>query len=93
MSKGFLKYLVEFIGTFVFLSVIIITGNPLAIGLTLAAVIWFGGNVSGGHFNPAVNLLMLFNKKINITEFIGESLAQFLGAIAAFYYYTLTKKK
>ena len=82
-----LSYLVEFIGTFIFLSVIIITGNPLAIGLALASVIWFGAKVSGGHFNPAVNLMMFMNKKMNMTQFIGQTLAQLLGAIAAFYYY------
>ena len=70
MANEWIQFFVEFIGTFIFLSVIIITGNPLAIGLTLAAVIWFGGSVSGGHFNPAVNLLMLLNKKINIQNCI-----------------------
>jgi len=81
-----LAYFVEFIGTFIFLSVIIITGNPLAIGLTLAAVIWFGSKASGGHFNPAVNLMMLLNKKINTTQFIGQTIAQLLGAVSAYYY-------
>jgi len=85
-QKGFLQYLVEFVGTFIFLSVIIITGNPLAVGLTLAAVVWFGSKVSGGHFNPAVNLMMLMDKKINMTEFIGQTLAQILGALAAYLY-------
>ena len=86
-----LSYLVEFIGTFIFLSVIIITGNPLAIGLALASVIWFGSKVSGGHFNPAVNLMMLMNKKMNMTQFIGQTLAQLFGAIAAYYYYKSIK--
>jgi aquaporin Z len=86
-----LSYFVEFIGTFIFLSVIIITGNPLAIGLALASVIWFGGKVSGGHFNPAVNIMMLMNKKMDIMEFVGQTIAQILGAIAAFYYYKSIK--
>jgi|TARA_Y100000389_G_scaffold200429_2_gene240804 aquaporin Z len=93
MANELIQFFVELIGTFIFLSVIIITGNPLAIGLTLAAVIWFGGSVSGGHFNPAVNLLMLLNKKINIQNFIIQIIAQLLGATLAFYYYTLIKKK
>lgn len=93
MNNNFIKFLVELFGTFIFLSVIIITGNPLAIGLTLAAVIWFGGAVSGGHFNPAVNFLMLLNKKINTLDFISQTIAQFIGAALAFYYYSLTKKK
>ena len=82
-----LSYLVEFVGTFVFLSVIIITGNPLAIGLTLAAMVWFGSKVSGGHFNPAVNVMMLLNKKMSTGDFVGQTIAQLLGAVAAFFYY------
>ena len=81
-----LAYLVEFLGTFIFLSVIMITGNPLAIGLTLSAAIWFGSKASGGHYNPAVNLMMLMAKKMNATEFVGQTLAQLLGAVAALYY-------
>ena len=93
MNKNFFEYLVEFLGTFIFLSVIIVTGNPIAIGLTLTAVIYFGGSVSGGHFNPAVNLLMLLNKKINMTQFIGQTVAQLLGAVAAYCYFKLVHKK
>ena len=88
-----LQYIVEFVGTFIFLSVIIITGNPLAVGLTLAAMVWFGVKVSGGHFNPAVNLLMLLDKKMNMTEFVGQTIAQLLGAILAFMYYKHIKNK
>ena len=82
-----LDFFVELIGTFIFLSVIIITGNPIAIGLTLAAMIFFGQKVSGGHFNPAVNLMMLFNKKINIYTFLSQTIAQIIGALLAFYYF------
>ena len=87
-----LNYLVEFIGTFIFLSVIIITGDPLAIGLTLSGVAWFGSKVSGAHYNPAVNVLMLLNKKMDITKFLMYTLAQILGAVAAFFYYKNIKK-
>ena len=49
---------VEFIGTFIFICVILKMGSyqwgGIAIGLTLAAMILFGGSISGGHFNPAV---------------------------------------
>lgn len=97
MNKNFfeylVEYLVEFLGTFIFLSVIIINNNPFAIGLTLSAMIYFGTLISGGHFNPAVNLLMLINKKITTTQFIGQTIAQLLGAIAAYYYSKLVNKK
>ncbi len=56
--------LVEFVGTFVLVVVFGLTlvppgvgpFAPLAIGLTLAAMMYAGGPVSGGHFNPAVTL-------------------------------------
>ena len=88
-----LSFLAELIGTFIFLSVIIITGNPIAIGATLTCVIWLASNTSGGHFNPAVNLLMFFNNKMSLIELINETIAQVLGAIAAFIFYKNLKKK
>ena len=41
------KLLVEFLGTMLFLYVIISVGNPLAIGLALTLVIILGGKISG----------------------------------------------
>lgn len=86
-----LEFLVEFIGTFIFLSVILMSGNPIAIGIALVAAIYFGGKVSGGHFNPAVSLMMFLNNKINVERMGLEMLSQFLGGIAALYYYKLSK--
>ena len=87
-----IDYLVEFIGTFVFLSVIIVTGNPIAIAMALATMIYFGGKVSGGHFNPAVNVMMYLNKKMSTTKLIGQTVAQLLGAVAAFMYFKTIHK-
>jgi len=88
-----IDYLVEFIGTFVFLSVIIVTGNPIAIAMALATMIYFGGKVSGGHFNPAVNVMMYLNKKMSTTKLIGQTVAQLLGAVAAFMYFKTVHDK
>jgi aquaporin Z len=54
------KLLTEFVGTFVFLSVIALSAQagslaPLAIGIALAAMVYMGGHVSGAHYNPAVS--------------------------------------
>ena len=86
-----IELLVEFIGTFIFLSVIIVTGNPLAIAIALASAIYFGGKVSGGHFNPAVNVMMYLHNKINTSQLIGQTIAQLLGAVAAFFYFRTIK--
>ncbi|HQP10984.1 MAG TPA: aquaporin, partial [Candidatus Omnitrophota bacterium] len=58
------NYIVEFIGTFFFILVIgrcvIDPGAgkmaPLAIGTILMVVVYAGGHISGGHYNPAVTL-------------------------------------
>lgn len=78
--------LVEFIGTFIFLSVILTTGEAIPIALALAAVIFFGGKVSGGHFNPAVSTMMLMNRKLSVEQFVGYVVAQVLGGLVALWF-------
>ena len=82
------KYLCEAIGTAVLVlfgcGTAVITGNTVAIalafGLSIVAMAYVIGNVSGCHVNPAVSLAMLINKKITITEFLFYVLAQVVGA-------------
>src|SRR5260370_39887593 len=58
------KYVAEFIGTFFLVLTIgcTVVGHgasplaPLAIGSALMVIIFAGGHISGGHFNPAVTL-------------------------------------
>ena len=86
-----LQLFTEFIGTFIFLGVILKTGDALAIGIALASVIYFGGKISGGNFNPAVSFMMLLSNKMDITKFVAFVIAQLLGATAAFIFHTYTK--
>ncbi|MBL0331695.1 MAG: aquaporin family protein [Chlorobiota bacterium] len=76
-------YIVEFIGTFFLILVIALTGNPIAIGAILAAMVYFGEQISGAHYNPAVTLGFLFSKKITISKAMRYWASQFLGAIFA----------
>jgi len=87
----FLEFFTEFIGTFIFLGVILKTGDALAIGIALASVIYFGGKVSGGNFNPAVSFMMLLSNKMDIVKFVIFVIAQLLGASAAFIFHSYTK--
>jgi glycerol uptake facilitator-like aquaporin len=87
-----LSILVEFLGTFIFLSVIVATGNPWAIGATLAVLIFMASSVSGGHFNPAVTVMTLFNRGIATDNAIGYIVAQVAAGIAAVTVYTQLKK-
>ena len=78
-------FLVEFIGTFIFLSAILSyagkTPHAAAIiGLVLAAVVYWGN----GHFNPAVTLMFWMGgvSQGALMRFAG----QIAGALAAFYW-------
>jgi len=83
------KYLVEFLGTFFVLFIVIYTGNFLAIGGALALTIYLGG----GNFNPAVSIMMAVAKKLPKNELVGLISAQILGALAAFGLYNIIKTK
>lgn len=87
------KYLCEFIGTAVLVlfgcgsaaiagGALGTLGIALAFGLSIVAMAYVIGNVSGCHINPAVSLAMLISKKMSIKDFIGYIVAQFVGAIA-----------
>lgn len=78
------KILVEFIGTLFFLYVIIATGNALAIGAALAVAVMIGGPISGGHFNPAVSIMMTVAGKLSKKDVVPYIIAQIAGGLAAF---------
>jgi aquaporin Z len=83
------KYLTEFIGTFFLVLTVGLTvlGKvemaPLAIGCSLMVMVYMGGHVSGGHYNPAVSLAVLLRGKLAPMEFIPYLVAQLAGAVAA----------
>jgi len=90
------KYVSELIGTFVlvfvgcgsavFLNTTTYTGHlavALAFGLSIVAMAYVIGNISGCHINPAVSLSMLLNKKMGVKDFVGYVIFQIIGAIAA----------
>ena len=56
--------------------------TALAFGLVIVAMAYSIGNVSGCHINPAVSIAMLVSGKMDILDFIGYVVAQFIGAIA-----------
>lgn len=54
----------------------------MAFGLSIVAMAYVIGNISGCHINPAVSLAMLINKKMSVKDFAFYVIAQVLGAIA-----------
>jgi len=95
------QLIVEFIGTFIFVTVILLaTGSSklikgpasglagaFAIGITLCAVIFFAGQVSYGMFNPAVTLAQTIEGKLNWGGFAAYITTQFVAALCAYYFY------
>jgi aquaporin Z len=92
------KYLAELIGTFLFMMVgytsVVAIGNaapptanllvvPFSFGLGLLAAIVAFGHVSGGHYNPAVTVAMVLDKRTTPVEAVGYIVAQVIGAIGA----------
>jgi aquaporin Z len=81
--------LTEFIGTFFLVLTIGLTvlgGTPLAplaIGASLMIMVYMGGHISGGHYNPAVTLAVALRGKLAAKEVLPYMLAQVAGALAA----------
>lgn len=89
------KYIAEFIGTLVLTlfgcGAAAITGGiegnlgilgiAMAFGLSIVAMAYVIGGISGCHINPAVTLGVLINGGISIKDAIGYWIAQFLGGI------------
>ena len=83
------KYIVELLGTFF---LVFTVGNtvigksdvaPLAIGLSLAVMIFAGGHISGGHFNPAVTLGVWLRGKCDTKDVVPYIASQIIGAVLA----------
>ena len=83
------KYICECIGTAVLVlmgcgAAVISEGDlvatSLAFGLSIIAMAYVIGNISGCHVNPAVSLAMFINKKMDIKDFVVYIIAQVIGA-------------
>ena len=77
------NYITEFIGTFFLVLTIGLTGDPLAIGVMLMAIIYMGGHISGAHYNPAVSIAMIYRGLLTAKEAIKYILSQLAGAFLA----------
>jgi len=83
------KLLTEAIGTFFLVltfGLTVLNGTPLAplaIGSALMIMVYMGGHISGGHYNPAVSLAVLMRGKLDGKDLVPYMVAQLLGAILA----------
>ena len=70
----------ELLGTALLANVVAMGEGALHIGLSLAAIIFALGHVSGAHLNPAVSLAVFVRGKIKLMDGIYYILAQIVGA-------------
>jgi aquaporin Z len=83
------KLYVEFIGTFFLVFTVGMASRtagtlaPLAIGAALMVMVFAGGHVSGGHYNPAVSTAVFLRGKLPSSEYLPYLAIQILGALAA----------
>jgi aquaporin Z len=88
------KYFAEFLGTFVLVfggvgsavlagAKIGFAGIALAFGLSLLAMVYTIGPISGCHINPAVTFGVFLARRIGAKDAVGYVIAQILGAILA----------
>jgi len=85
------KLAVEFIGMFIFLFTVGMATNkagagtlaPLAIGSILMVMVFAGGHVSGGHFNPAVSTAVFLRGRMVANEYVAYVVTQFVAVILA----------
>src|SRR5690242_14603374 len=85
------KYIAEFIGTFFLVLTVGCTVIPgatgvipaLAIGAVLMVMIFAGGHISGGHFNPAVTFAIFIRGRLEPKDVIPYWIAQIAGGVAA----------
>ncbi len=90
------KGIAEFIGTFVLvlfgtgaavlgggIGGIGTLGIAMAFGLSIVAMAYSIGTISGCHVNPAVSIAMYVNKRLSISELVYYIVGQVLGAVVA----------
>ncbi len=87
------KLAVEFIGMFIFMFAVGMatesankagtTLAPIAIGSVLMVLVFAGGHVSGGHYNPAVSTAVLLRGKMTVPEYVAYLVTQFSAAALA----------
>src|SRR5712691_865692 len=83
------KYVTEFIGAFGLVFTVgcaLMSGSglaPLAIGAGLMVLVYAGGHISGGHYNPAVTLGVFLRGKMPASDVLPYWAAQLSAALVA----------
>jgi aquaporin Z len=83
------KYLAEFIGTFFLVLTFgstVLAGlpyAPLAIGAVFMVMVYAGGHISGGHYNPAISLAAFLRGRLGGEDLLPYWIAQLAAGLVA----------
>lgn len=89
MKENLKKYLVEIIGTFFLVLTVVTTAHfgsalaAFAIASALMIMVYAGGHISGGHYNPAVSLAACVRGALDKTQLLPYMIAQVIGGVLA----------
>jgi aquaporin Z len=89
LAEASRKYAVEAIGAFFLVFTVAACGlsgspfTPLAAGGVLMVMVYAGGHLSGGHYNPAVTMAALVRRRIGIADAVGYWIAQLVAGVIA----------
>lgn len=92
-DKYFYNLIIEIIGTFIFVSVLITQSNPIIIGLSLIILIYLAKFLNikdpGVHFNPIVSIIILLENQYKWHDAVKFIICQIIGGLLA---WTVWKK-
>lgn len=94
-------YVTELIGTFFLVFTVgasVLIGSPLAplaIGAALMVMVYAGGHVSGGHYNPSVTMGVLLRRRIEVADAVAYWVSQVVGGVlgAAVAYWVVNPRR
>ncbi|HEV7899401.1 MAG TPA: aquaporin [Planosporangium sp.] len=87
--REYCAYLTELIGTFFLVFTVgtsVLAGSPLAplaIGAILMVMVYAGGHISGGHYNPAVTMAVLVRRRITLADAVAYWVVQIVAGVLA----------
>ena len=85
------KFLAEFLGTMLFLYVVLATGTAIPISLSYMLVHMMFGPISGGYFNPATTVMMVAKGSMPAADLLPYIVAQVAGGLTALELYKRVK--
>jgi glycerol uptake facilitator-like aquaporin len=86
MASNLLTFFMEFIGTFIFIYIVLKYQEPIPCGLAFTGLLYFN-RITNGTYNPASSIAKYLNQELDTEKFIWFICGQVLGAFGAYYLY------